>query len=470
MRQQIKANIHKIDKGQSGRVVIYMASQIILQGIAVVAMPLFTRLLTTDQYGQVAIFCAWSSILALIVGLKVESTISMTKAHYAEDQFGQFCSNAFFVVFTTGGAALLIVIGFRKGLSNLLHTEPILLALMVCYTFGLVCTKVQSSIFMITKQAVKEVALSIFLSFSECALSVILIILMRGWEFYGRILGISIPSIILGSIFCILHMRRIREYLDIEMLKYMVLLSAPMMFHGLSALVFAQCDRIMIADIWDNGRAGIYSFCYSVAIPLSAIWTALGHAWIPDYFKNIKENKQEWLKEHSDNYMFLFTCLSCGYLMVGGEALKILGTKDYWSGITVMPLITLSCYFQFLYSFPVNYEMYSKKTKAIGAASTTVAIMNIGLNWLLIPRYAMLGAAIATLTAYFLLFLIHAIIAKHMEGYHYKWYFYIKGLFPVMVCFVLTYVFEDYMIVRWGIGICIAIMLIWRVLKKKTLL
>lgn len=466
MRQRIKTIIFKMNEGQSSRAVIYMASQIILECISVVAMPLFTRLLTTDQYGQAAIFASWNSILTILIGLNVESTINMSRVHYTEEQFEKFCSNVFFVVSSTGSIALLVIIG----LSNLLHTEPIILVLLVCYAFGAACTRVQSRIFMITKQAVKEITVSIFLSFSACVLSVVLIFLMKGHESVGRMLGMSLPSIILGSTFFILHIGKFRECLDMEILKYIVTLTIPMTFHKLSLLVLSQSDRIMIANIWNDGMAGIYSFCYSVATPLSAIWLALSHSWVPDYVKRVKENDQQWLKEHSDNYMFLFTCLSCGYLMVGSEALKILGTKDYWSGIPVMPLITLSCYFQFLYSFPVNYEVYLKKTKIIGAASTVSALMNIGLNWLLIPRYGMWGAAIATWGAYCMQFLVHAAVAKHMEGYHYKWTFYLKGLFPVMLCFIITYTFEDFMIIRWCIGACIAIILLWRVLKKRTLL
>ena len=466
----IRNFVKKIDKGQSSRVVIYMLSQIVLQGIAVIAMPLFTRLLTTDQYGRVSVFSTWSSILALIIGLRVDATVSVAKVHYGEKAFKKFCTNAYFIVFSTGTAVLLFAALCLKPLSSLIRMSPAIVLFLVIYAFGTVCTKVQSCIYLITKKAVKDIILSICLSFFACLISVVLILLMKGNEDEGRILGMGLPYVIIGSVFCIFYMRNIGKNFDKAMLHYIVSLSTPMIFHGLSALILSQSDRLMIAEMIGDDQAGIYSFCYSVATPLTAIWSALGSAWKPDYYDNLMEGNKEWLKEHSDNYLFLFTSLSCGYLLIAEETLKFLGTKEYWSGIPILPLIVLGCYFQFLYSFPVNYEMYLKQTKVIGIASTVSALLNIGLNIWLIPKYGMLGAAIATLTGYLFLFLIHDFFVRRMEGYHYKWWFYIKGLIPVIGCSVLTYILTDYMPIRWGIGAVIGIILILRIKKRRTLL
>lgn len=466
----IRNFVKKIDKGQSSRVVIYMLSQIVLQGIAVIAMPLFTRLLTTEQYGRVAVYSTWVSIIVLLVGLRVDSTISVAKVHFGESEFKKFCTNAYFIIAVTG-IILLIVTGLcLDGLSSLLHLSPYIVLFLILHAMGTVCTKVQSGIFLITKNAVKDISLSIILSLSACLVSVFLIDLMKGNEGEARILGMGLPYIVVGFISCLIYMRKIVNDLDKSMLKYILSLSVPMILSGLSALILSQSDRIMLSEILGDDMTGIYSFCYSVATPLSAIWSALGSAWKPDYYENLKEKKEAWLKEHSDNYMFLFTSLTCGYLLVATEALKILGTKEYWSGINIMPLVIVGIYFEFLYSFPVNYEMYCKKTKAIGVASAVSAMMNIGLNLWLIPKFGMLGAAIATFASYLVLFLIHDFVARRMGGYHYKWSYYIKGLVPVLACCGITYLFADFLLIRWGIGIVIAGILIRRILKKRTLL
>lgn len=462
--------IREIEKGQSGRVVVYMVSQFILQGISVISMPLFTRLLTTEQYGRFSLYSTWRAIVLLIVGFNVESSVSVAKVNFTEDKFKKFCSNTYFIVVANSLFWFILVGIFLGEFSGLLRMPENIVLFLLVHIFGLACTKIQSCIFLINKQAINDITLSISLSVLECVLSVCLIVFMKGNEDQARMLGMGIPYIILGSIFCVPYMKNIGNSLNKEMLKYILTLSIPMAFATLSSLILAQSDTIMILAISGEKQTGIYSFCYSVATPLTALLSALGRAWIPDYYANLKEKNVAWLKEHSDNYMFLFTCLTCGYLLVSREALKILGTKSYWDGIPILPPIILACYFQFLYTFPVNYEIYHKRTKMIGIVSAIPAILNIVLNLWLIPVLGMMGAAIATLCSYLILFLIHDVVVRNIGAYHYQWGFYLKGLCPVAMCCVITYVFSDSMGVRWSVGLIIAVLMIRRILKKRSLL
>lgn len=107
MGKNIRCILEKANKGQSSRVVVYMVSQCILQGIAVIAMHVFSHLLTTEQYGRVSVYSTWVSILALIIGLRVETTISVAKVHFGEDKFDRFCINAYGIVLFTA----LIIFG-----------------------------------------------------------------------------------------------------------------------------------------------------------------------------------------------------------------------------------------------------------------------------------------------------------------------------------------------------------------------
>lgn len=465
----LKKLFSNINEQQSGRAMVYVFSQVVLQAITVVTLPLFTRMLTTEQYGRVAVYSTWNSILALFIGLRVDTVVSIAKVRYGKD-FEKFCANAYFIVLVTGIGALFLVYIFLDKIAMLLQMSPAIILFLILHSFGMVCTQVQSCIFLITKKSVKDIILSIFLSFTGCLLSVLFILNNQVDAGDGRILGMGLPYIVIGCIYCAKYIRRIGCWFDEEILWATVRISVPMIFHGLSNLILAQSDRMMISKIVGDGQTGIYSFCYTVATPLTAIWLALGRAWKPDYYDKLNEQDKGWIKEHSNNYLFLFTSLTCGYLLVAEEMLKFLGTKEYWTGIQVLPFITVSCYFQFLYSFSVNYEMFCNKTKMISIASVISATVNVVLNLLLIPIYEMLGAALATLLAYMVLFLIHDFAAHRIKGFHYNWNFYLKGLFPVVVCFGVTYVFSDYVWIRWGLGIGVGVILIRRILRKRTLL
>lgn len=159
-------------------------------------------------------------------------------------------------------------------------------------------------------------------------------------------------------------------------------------------------------------------------------------------------------------------------MFVSPEFVKIFADKNYWGGIGLIPLIVLAVFFTFLYSFAVNYELYHRKTKWIAVGTTAAALCNIIMNTLLIPRFELFGAAMATLLSYFLLFLFHQICAHKIrkEGdYPYKISFFIKRIVIVLVASALFYFVENLIVIRWCIAVLVGVYLLWTIKKNKTI-
>jgi O-antigen/teichoic acid export membrane protein len=79
---------------------------------------------------------------------------------------------------------------------------------------------------------------------------------------------------------------------------------------------------------------------------------------------------------------------------------KSLIHPSFWSGLPVVPVVTLGYLFNGLYFVMLAPLMLDKRTVAVSAATWAGALVNLALNWLLIPRLGMMGAAWATLAAY----------------------------------------------------------------------
>ena len=126
--------------------------------------------------------------------------------------------------------------------------------------------------------------------------------------------------------------------------------------------------------------------------------------------------------------------------------------------------------YYFLYSFPANYEFYNAKTKLISIGTICAAIINIVCNFIFIPVYAGIGAAIATLISFVFLFVFHEIIARFIiKNYDYKFTVYLKGLFPVITVSVMFYGTQDFWYIRWGIGVVLGIYLLRRIIKNRAI-
>lgn len=100
--------------------------------------------------------------------------------------------------------------------------------------------------------------------------------------------------------------------------------------------------------------------------------------------------------------------------------------------------------------------------------TVTGTVVNIALNYWLIPICGMFGAALATVSVQVLIFIAHDVLARfYIGGYHYCWKFYFKGIVPVLLMMVAAYGFMDLFIVRWVLALIIAIIALREMIKNR---
>lgn len=455
-------------KKDDQRATIYLIGQALTQILATVSVLIFGRILPAREYGIVAVYTTWSTFLTYFIGLQAHGTLGIAKVHKT-DVYKEYCGIPYVLTLLTSaamcGAALL---GHRQ-IERLSDMSLWIVLFMIIHTTGLVCFHIQNSIYRLDMKAVSYVANNLLVNVASIGLSVVLVIIFKSERATGRILGLGIPYIVWGACFGAQALKRGISHKK-ELYQYCVRLSIPLIFHGISAQILSHSDTLMLASMCDETEAGIYSFCYSIASPLTGIWSAFNTAWQPDYLQNAKSKNGEWIREHSGNYLFTFTALVCGYILIGQDVLRILGAREYWKGAGIITLITIATYFQFLYSFPCNYEFFMGRTKMIAIGTVISAAVNVAINWMLIPAYGIYAAALSTIAAYGVLFLLHDFFARRLGSYHYRWSFYLKGIAPVAGCAFVSYLCAEQVLLRWGIGVMVVAMLAARLWKKKALL
>jgi O-antigen/teichoic acid export membrane protein len=243
-----------------------------------------------------------------------------------------------------------------------------------------------------------------------------------------------------------------------------------LILHGAGGLVLSQSDRVMLQRMSGESVAGIYSFAYSVALVISILWMSFNTTWVPFYYEYKKNDQKAQILLRAKNYIAIFSVLTMGFILLAPEIYRIMAPPEYWPGISLIPLIALAYYFNFLYSFPANYEFYNAKVKLIFIGTVCAAIINIVCNFVFIPLYAGIGAAIATLVSFVFLFIFHEIIARFIiKNYDYRFTMYLKGLFPVIIASIIFYITQDFWYIRWGMGIILGIYLLRRIIKSKAI-
>lgn len=446
---------------------------VVLNGLSFLTMPLFTRLLGTANYGNYTNYNSYLSILAVLVGFQAAGSIAPTSIRYDSRERDRVFSN----IMTAAIASAILIGGmvaiFQDPISEFTGLPKHMLVVLFFHAVGMFAVQFSTTKFAYDKESHKTFLVSVAISVVSILLSVLLICMMPAHvaPYESYIYGHAVPYILAGFGLMVYFLLKGKSFFDKKHWAYVLALCLPLIFHQLSNSLLHQCDKIMLKRITGDSFAGIYGFAVTFSTIMSIIWAALNNTFIPFYHDDIKAEKPDALRKKTKNYLYLFTSLTMGFVLVMPEVVKIFASQDFWQGIELIPLLVLGAYFVFLYSFPVNFEFYHCRTKTIAVGTGCAALVNIILNATLIPRFGMLGAAVATVVSYLFLWLFHLFVAKVVikEAYHFDFRFFYGYLVAVLLLIGLYYLIADLWLIRWLIFTVIAIALLIKTYRQKSL-
>ena len=463
----------KNNENQNSQTIYNLIGTIIRTCIGFITMPIFTRMLGTEQYGKYSVYASWLAIFVCVIGFKVESSIGTGFYHF-KDSYYKFRTNILLEGTVLSAAVIFIGIIFSGNIANLVEFPVRIFILMLIEAFAQFVISFASSAWLYEKKALYNLVISVIVLAATTILSVALLILMKDTSnlYYARVFGTAIPQIIIAAVILIIFLGLQKFKYCKEYWIYGLHFGIPIVFHSLSHQVLSQSDRVMMQKMMiSDSEIGIYSFFYTFASILTAILGALNNSWCPFLYDLLDKKDYDKLKIRIKNYVQVFTILACGFLLLSREVVKLFSSRDYWSGMSIVPILVLVVYCTYTYQFAVNYEFYNAKPKIVAFGTAFSAIVNIILNLMLIPHYGMYGAAIATLLSYAALAIMHIIVVKtwRYERYPLSFVPVFIGLAAVIaVCFIY-YFLAELVIVRWTIGAILGIILIFKIKKRKTI-
>mgnify|MGYP001559657282 CR=1 FL=1 len=195
---------------------------------------------------------------------------------------------------------------------------------------------------------------------------------------------------------------------DRARLRDMLGFGAPLVLAGLGSMVVQVADRPILARFAGLSAAGIYGTCYKLGIGMMLLVGMFDQAWKPFILERADRPDAGAIIARVLTYfatvsawallaaVFFITPLATAPLFAG----KALIHPSFWGGLDVVPVVTLAYAFNGLYFVMLAPLMLDKRTGAVSAATWAGALVNLGANWLFIPRFGIMGAAWATLAAY----------------------------------------------------------------------
>ncbi len=444
----------------------YLVGNLFNKGMSFITVPIFTRILSTSDYGVITTYNSWIMILSMVIGFAMHMGIRAAFIDY-EDKIDDFMSVTTTFTLECGVVLTAMVLGA----SLFIKTDLSMTLIILCMLHGLAAALIQNytHYLMMRYQYKFRTALMILPNLISVILSVgVILFVIKSEKYMGRIVPTAAVNIFFGLLIVLLVYRKSHMLFNKEYLKYGLAVSAPLVLHGIALNVLSQSDRVMITSLADSSQTGIYSLIYNFSMLATVITTSLDGVWIPWFTERYKEKKINEVNKFAVDYVNLITYVMIALLMIGPEVVKILADERYWEGISIIPPVVLANYIIFVYTMYVNVEHFHKKTIFITINTIVAAVANLILNFIFIPYFGYVAAAYTTLASYLIALVLHARYSKKLEKGLYPIKMFLPSLIHIVAAVSVFYVFMNLMVVRWiVVAVYLGVMLF---LNRKTVL
>ena len=436
----------------------YLIGNIFNKGIAFLTVPIFTRILSTADYGLVTTYNSWEGILAMILGFALHTAVRMAFVDYKKEIREFMTSITLFTLLCFGGAVAVV-----GGISLFFEIDTFLIVLCMCHAVATALITDYTHYLMMQYRYRFRTVLMILPSLISVLMSIVTILFVCKTDLYlGRIIPTALTHVIFGGIIIALVLHKGRIAINWNHIKYGLSISAPLIVHGIALNVLSQSDRIMITSLADASQTGIYSLIYNFSMIATVITTAAEGVWIPWFTERMKNREIGRINTRVKDYIHIMTYAMVCLILVAPEVVKLLADESYWEGIAIIPPIVLANYIIFIYTLYVNVEHFYKKTVNISVNTIIAAVVNIALNFIFIPRYGYFAAAYTTVAAYIVSLILHVLHAKKIQPDIYPIKMFGESFIHIVFVTAWFYVFMDRWLLRWAFLVIYIIIVLLR--------
>ena len=377
----------------------FLICSFLQKGIGMLTTPIFTRLMTTAEYGQFNVFSSWHAIAGIIVGLSLTAGVHQQGLVKFNDERAIFSSSLQGLSTTLVALWLMVFLLFQVFWERTLEltTVQILSMLILIWTssvFGFWANEQR----MLYRYGML-VIITLVVSVATPALGIVFMFYAED-KVTARIIGMVIASIIGYTWMFIAQIRKGRVFFSKHFWKYALLFNLPLLPHYLSIIILASSDRIMIERMIGADEAGIYSLAYSVSLIMTLFNSALMQTLNPWMYQKIRDKKEKELAPVAYSTLVCIAVVNLILILLAPEVVAVFAPKAYHEAIWVIPPVAMSVFFMYCYDLFAKFAFYYEKTKFIMTASVLGAVSNIVLNYVFINRYGYIAAGYTTLICY----------------------------------------------------------------------
>jgi len=419
-------------KSLSKDTLIYGSSTIIGRFLNFFLIPFYTHKFLPAEYGIVAILYSYIAILNVFFSIGLESGYMKFASTLETGTKKQNFSNPYIIVFLNSLFLSALIFIFSSHLSEIFQIEEKYSYLIRYSALILLFDTIILIPFAYLRLHNKAKSFA-GIKIVNILINVILNFILISYLNFG-IEAVFISNLISSVITFILLLPVLKQNFDLsfsrELVSELLRFSIPYIPAGIAANIVQIIDRPILKYLTDDKTVGIYQANYKLGIFMMLVVSMFEFAWRPFFLNNAKDPDA---KSIFSKVLTLFVMLSSFFFLIIsvfiGDIVKMdlpfgynLIGKAYWAGLSIVPVILFAYLLNGMYVNFMAGIYIEKKTKYLPLITGLGAVSNIIANFILIPKFSYMGAAIATLISYLIMMLgIYYVSNKYYKiNYEYK--------------------------------------------------
>lgn len=435
---------HTVTARILGASAVYGLANLGIRALNFLLLPVYTRFLTPADYGIIALAETLAAFLLSVVGLGFDASIQRLYFRHVHDpqMLSRYVGSVLKFALTLGATFLMLalVTGFW-----LQHAFSPHASVPFRYLAMAMITATATQFFgyrLVLYQAEHRpwaYAILALVSFGLTASLTVALVVYARRGIVGMLGGKLIAAVICLIVAVLLARYTLRSRFHWGYVRETVAMGLPLVPHLLMALGLVTADRFILAHYRDFREVGLYAIAYTLGMSMSLITMSLNQAWAPVYYDLARKGGEggHVLGQMCSGLVIVLAAFACFGALIAQDFVAHFLDHRYDSAGRVVPWIIGAYLAHSLFSMFSLAVMQERKTTLIMGASFAALVVNTVLNFALIPRWGMYGAAYATLVAYALEALVMYIFAQRTFrlDYHLVRMFAAMGVFAAVLSF-----------------------------------
>jgi O-antigen/teichoic acid export membrane protein len=387
----------------SKNLAIYGLGDVAIQLVNFALLRVYVEYLSAEDYGVLALLGSVEAVTKLFFRWGVDGSFMRFWYDCPDDRARQRLSSTLFgFLLVTNGILLVVAVAASPAIARWLDAPNYTLALQLVLlnTFAIGFTFIPFHVLRMQQKAREFSLLAFARSVSTLVLRLALVVGLG----YG-VMGVVVADLVVTAVLLAVMVRwfapLVRLVFSRTVLREALAFGLPRVPHGFAQQVIAVGDKFVLSFFVPLSQLGLYSMGVSVGLIQKVFLAAFEYAWAPFYYATVREPGAQRVFSAVTTYgVAVLALMTAGLSAIARDLLEVVTGGQYTAAAGVVAWTALGVFLQGVYLMTSIGLNITRRTTYYPVSTAVAAAVNIGLNFALIPKFGIMGAAYANGAAY----------------------------------------------------------------------